>query len=368
LFDCKGAHVLIRGITFRHAANHAQQSAITLHGAADTLEDCVVERTSGVGVWFGAVDQKARRCVFQDNGELGFSGVRAHRLRVSDSLLRNNNTKGFNRNWEAGGAKIVLSRDVLIERTRVLDNRGPGLWFDIGNENCTVRNSLLATNEGAGIYYEISYGLRASDNVIVANGLATDARMWGVQGGISISSSANCSVQRNLLVANREGLSFREQGRTTPRIDRPSAGEEPIWNRNATITNNVIAENVVAQTAGWFAADDERHWPRLLQQSKSVASLEKLQIRFANNLYSVADAQRLIVWGPLWSRHVVYSQLGDVRRALGLERGSRVAPIPFRNYSARDFRLPAVSVAFRMNCYPRGEVPGVVLGKTAAEP
>jgi parallel beta-helix repeat protein len=333
-----------------------------LHGRGDVVEDCVVERTSGLGLWFAGPDQKARRCVIQDHGQLGFSALRAHGLRVSDCLVRNNNTKGFNREWEAGGAKIVLSRDVVIERSRFVDNRGTGVWFDIGDENCTVRNCLVADNEGAGIYYEISYGLRATDNVVIGNGLAPSARAWGAQAGISISSSPHCTVQRNLLVANREGFSFREQERTTPRIDGPPEKEEPISNRDETITNNLIADNVVAQTSGWFGTGDERHWPRALQQGKAESSLDKLNIRFANNLYAANAGQPLIVWGPLWGRHIVYSRLEDVRRALGFERGSRFAPARFGNYAARDFRLPKESEAFRMHCYPRGEVPGVLLG------
>ncbi len=71
LFDCQGAHVEIRGFGFRYAATHAQLGAVVLHGRGNVLEDCVVERTSGVGVVFQGTDQAARRCHFEENGALG---------------------------------------------------------------------------------------------------------------------------------------------------------------------------------------------------------------------------------------------------------------------------------------------------------
>jgi hypothetical protein len=48
---------------------------------------------------------------------------------------------------------------------------------------------------------------------------------------------------------------------------------------------------------------------------------------------------------------------------LNLEQGSKLAPINFRSYAERDFRLSPDSIAFRMKCYPHGEVPDVKLGK-----
>jgi len=38
---------------------------------------------------------------------MGFSASCAHRLRMQGCLIRNNNTKGFDRNWEAGGAQAL---------------------------------------------------------------------------------------------------------------------------------------------------------------------------------------------------------------------------------------------------------------------
>ena len=133
--------------------------------------------------------------------------------------MENNNTKGFDRGWEAGGDKLVLCRDAVLERSRFVRNRGNGIWFDIGNTNCTVRQCLIADNEDAGIFYEISFRLLAHDNVIVGNGFAATAGAWGAQAGISLSSSPGCVIERNLIAGNREGFNFREQTRSTPTIE-----------------------------------------------------------------------------------------------------------------------------------------------------
>jgi Right handed beta helix region len=373
IWDCKGDYVSLRGIHFRYAANPAQVGSVVFRGRGDVAEDCSFERMNGAGAAFVGPEQVARNCTFQDNGQLGFAAVRAHNLLFTGCTVRNNNTKGFNKQWEAGGDKIVLSRGVVLEKCRFIANHGSGIWFDIGNENCTVRNCLLADNEDAGLFYEISYGLQAHDNVAVGNGFATTRGAWGAQAGIVLSSSPNCVVTNNLLVANREGFNFREQARITARIDRPEPGyQEQIWNHDEQIRNNVIAYNHNAQTRGWFDVSDQRHWPRQLQEMKPKKaaapvegiSLESSHLDCSHNVFAREENQPLFIWGTTWLRHVDYSTLATVQSQLNLEKESQEFPLVFADYAKRDFRLPWNSVAFSMDCYPRGEVPDVSLGAT----
>lgn len=387
LWESRGDFVQVRGIRFRYAANRAQEAAVQLIGRGALAEDCVFERTNSIGASFTGPDQTARRCEFIDNGQMGFGAARAHNLRITDCLIRNNNIKNFSRGWEAGGDKIVLSRGVVLERSRFIGNRGNGIWFDIGNEDCTVRNCLIADNEDCGIFYEISYGLKAHDNVIIGNGFAAGRGAWGAASGISISSSPGCVIERNLIVGNKEGFNFREQRRTTPRLEQAKdTPEVAVWNHDETIRRNVLAYNRDAQTWGWFDIADERHWPRAIQEAKAETakptadiaadygaakdakdvppglSLEKLNIRFAENLYAVDEGQGLFHWGTTWKRHERYADVAAVRKALSLEQNSRVAPFVFADYLTRDFRIPRDSPALKMGCYPKGEVPGVRLG------
>lgn len=386
LWQVKGDYVTTRGLLFRYAANPAQSGAARFSGRGDEILDCVFERMNSIGATFLASDQIVRNCTFQDNGQLGFSANRAHNLRFSESLVRNNNVKNFSRGWEAGGDKIVFTRGATFERSRFLENRGNGIWFDIGNEDNTVQYCLIADNEDAGIFYEISYGLKAHDNVILGNGLSSGPGAWGAAAGIAISSSPGCIIERNLLVGNKEGFAFREQRRTTPKIDDlTGAPEVPIWNHDETIRNNTFAYNRDAAVWGWFDVNDERHWPAMMQEKKpdntqaaqDIAriygakddkgqpvglSLEKLNIKFENNLYAAADNQGVFNWGVQWKRNKKYTNLEDARRELGFEQSGLLAPFEFPNYLTRNFVIPAGSPAFKQRAYPRGPVPGVELG------
>jgi len=356
----KGDYVTVKGIRFRYAANRAQQGAVRFSGNHLTVADCVFEYTNSSGAEFAGTDITIRRCTFQHNGQLGFGANRAHRLLMTGCTVRNNNIKGFNRGWEAGGNKICLTRSAVFENSTFVENRGDGIWFDIGNEDCTVRNCLISSNEDAGIFYEISYGLHAHDNVIVNNGLADTSSAWGANAGISISSSPDCLIERNLLLGNKEGFTFREQTRSTPRID--SRRGEPVWNHDSTIRNNAIAYNRDAQTWGWFDVSDNRHWLAKLGNDAEAPCLEKLALTFKDNLYYADTGQELFNWGVTWKKCQRYSTLERVRAELNLEQGSALAPVMWCDFWALDLRVPAGSEAMKMGCYPRGEIPGVRLG------
>ena len=357
----KGDYVTVKGIRFRYAANRAQHGAVEFSGNHLTVEDCIFEYTNSSGAAFRGEDITVRRCTFQHNGQLGFGASRSHRLRITGCTVRNNNIKGYNRGWEAGGNKICLALGVVLENSTFVENRGNGIWFDIGNEDCTVRNCLIAYNEDAGIFYEISYGLHAHDNVIVGNGLAGTSGAWGASAGISISSSPDCLVERNLLLANKEGFNFREQMRSTPRIDNRKG--EPVWNHDHIIRNNVIALNRDAQTWGWFDIGDNRHWPAKAGEAAADGlSLEKLELTLRDNLYFAAPGAELFNWGVTWKKNTRYRSLEQVREELGLEQGSKSMEFIVNDFSALDFRVPADSPAVKMRCYPHGEVPGVRLG------
>ena len=384
IFRVEGDYVKLRGLRFRYAANMAQHGAIVLAGGHDTMEDCVIETMNASGATFTGEDAVVRRCVFRDNGQLGFGASRAHRLLFTQCLVENNNTKGFDRGWEAGGDKLVLCRDAVLEQSRFLRNRGNGVWFDIGNTNCTVRQCLIADNEDAGIFYEISFALLARDNVIVDNGFASTAGAWGAQAGISLSSSPSCLIERNLIVGNREGFNFREQTRSTPTIeDRKSRA---VWNHDQIIRNNVIVLNRDAQVWGWFDVKDSRHWPgsrAVPNQSGAEAkpgdiagayiaktsegqplglTLDKLQLRFENNIYLAAPGQGWFEWGTTWGRHKSYATLREFQSDLGIDSRSQVLDPSFTDVFQRDFRLRKETMSLLNEVYPRGPVPGVALG------
>jgi hypothetical protein len=386
IWRCEGAYVQLRGFRFRYAANAAQAGAVVLAGKHDLMEDCVIEATNSEGANFLGEDQTVRRSEFRDHGQFGFTANRAHRLLFTDCLVENNNTKNFSRGWAAGGTKLVFCRDVVIEKSRFVRNRGVGIWFDIGNENCSVQNCLVADNEDAGIFYEISYGLQAHDNVLIGNGFANTKGAWGAQAAICLSSSPGCVIERNLMIGNREGFNFREQMRTTPLIDEK--GEHAVWNHDEIIRCNLIALNRDAQVAGWFAVEDRRHWPARPAENPAVVeakapqdnlaaeyvakkqdgqplglTLEKLNLRFEKNVYFAAPERRLIQWGPTWMEHKWYDSVEEFQAALGLDEGGKVLEPKFADLLSRNLTLAPGADAAVKSCYPKGSIPGIVVGQ-----
>jgi parallel beta-helix repeat protein len=371
-------YVEVRGLHFRFAADAAQQGAVVLAGAHDLLEDCVIEEMNALGANFVGKQQIVRRCVFRDNGDFGFAANHAHQLLFTECLVENNNIKDFDRQWGAGGDKLVFCRDAILERSQFMHNRGTGIWFDIGDEHCTVRQCFIADNEDAGIYCEISYGLQAHDNVIIGNGFAENPGAWGGQAGISLSSSPNCVIERNLIVGNREGFDFREQHRTTPRIGRERQEEVPVWVHDELIRHNLIAFNRDAQIWGWFGVKDNRHWPATgtnrIAGAVAVAklgeperepkglTLEALRLRFEENIYFAVPGQGYFEWGPLWGRHKNYLSLSAFQADLGIDTGSRVLDPGFLDMLTRDYRLSRHTMDKLKQSYPQGPVPECVLG------
>lgn len=56
------------------------------------------------------------RCGFRDNGQMGFVASRVHRLPFADCWVENNNAKGVDRGWEAGGNKLARIAPRLLPR------------------------------------------------------------------------------------------------------------------------------------------------------------------------------------------------------------------------------------------------------------
>lgn len=385
-----GSHVQTCGLQFRYAANRAQQAMALFQGVHDLVEDCTFAWSNSTGASFRAEDITVRRCVFADNGQQGFTAVRAHRLHFDACTVQRNNVKNYPRGWEAGGDKIVLTRGAILEKSRFLKNHGSGIWFDISNADCTVRNCLIADNEDAGIFYEISYGLHAHDNVVVGNGLAKTKGAWAADGGICLSSSPGCLIERNLILGNEQGFCFREQNRMTLRIDDTKGAEVPIWNHDEVIHNNLIVNNHTAQVQGWFDIATERHWPKAIQtghvaggaakddwaagyQSRrdgvpAGLSLEDLKITLQDNVYAHDPNQPLFIWGANWKRKQEFKDLPSLARALGFEgQRSRLLPAFPVDLAKRDFRLSREFLALARHAYPQGQVPDCALGIAEAE-
>lgn len=368
VWDVEGDHVRLRGLRFRHNApsTSADAAALRVRGDHAVIEDCIFEQAV-IGAAMLGDSQSMRRCRFENNEQLGLIARSADGLRLTDLAVTNNGAG----HTDGGGVRILRSRQVVIDWSRIRSNFGPGLVIGDASEQCIVQDSLLADNRGAGVVADSAFGVQIEGNVILANGLATTGEAPMGRAGVVLSSSVESSVRRNLILGNAEGVAYVDRPRQVRRID----GDQPqwIWPREIQVRNNTIAHNRDAQIAGWFDVADERNWParmqvrgvgefRLTERGPVGLSLESMQLVHESNVYAVSAGQRFATWGMTGRRQKHYASLGAFRADLELEDQSLQVELPFAGPHELDLRLPRNSPAMLLKAYPAGEVPGVRLG------
>src|SRR6185295_4962399 len=122
-----------------------------------------------------------------------------------------NNTAGYLWQWEAGGTKFALTRNLVVRNNFVHHNYGPGLGTDINNIDTLYEANTVSDNEQAGIFHEISYRATIRYNTVARNGYAYHAWLWGA--GIQIAASPDVEVHDNTLVDNAHGIAAIQQNR-----------------------------------------------------------------------------------------------------------------------------------------------------------
>ncbi|MGB8352835.1 MAG: right-handed parallel beta-helix repeat-containing protein [Chthoniobacteraceae bacterium] len=243
LLDTNGQNfIVIEGIKFCHCANEPQEKAmVRLSGGSNCLvKDCQAQWASGAGITVTGTDQLLQSSQFNNNGQLGIHSSKSVRLRVEHCETSRNNLhpgKTFNPAWEAGGNKFSRSQGCVVDGHRADDNHGPGIWFDVDNENATIINSLCTRNM-IGIQYEISYTALIANNVCVNQALHKgDITGPPVLQGIYISSSAGCKVFNNTCYGNPKG------GIDVSGPVRGDGAGRPVYSYANLIYNNIVAEN-----------------------------------------------------------------------------------------------------------------------------
>lgn len=373
-------YIIIRRIRFERGANGPQggQALVKVRGNNCLVEDCSMSQAAATGFGLSGRNNIVRRCVFNNNGQQGFTVSSSVDCRLEDcESSYNNNTpdKAFSTNWEAGGNKIARSYRLVIDRHTAHYNNGDGIWLDISNNECEVKNCLCTNNRRSGIFWEISFVAYIHDNVLMGNSAQ----------GILLAESKGPIVERNIMIGNTNGLTFRDMLRTTsPAVDSLLIRdkEEAIWNHNEVVKNNILAFNHNSQVRGAFLNKIERMVPAALQKRETGShsidpmvlaakdyqardeqgqpvglSLEKLNIKVDNNFYWGGTVPDLYQWGDL-----KFQTLDQVKENLKFEENGKIIDPQFADWKNLDLRVRKESPLLKLGCYPQGEIPGVKLG------
>lgn len=380
------SHIQIQGLNFEHCANRLQQAAVNFReGTNNLIEDCVISRTAMVGLCMAGDNHVVRRCVMNHNGQQGFSSSGSENVLIEDSETSYNNCipwKRVNVGFQAGGFKVAVAHKVKFLRHTSVGNYGPGLWFDISNDEMEVANSFVADNQAfGGVMNEISNRIHVHDSVMINN----------KGGGVLIAESPGALIERNIMISNDDGVNFRDMRRSTRQVSivdgRSVKGQTAaIWNHDEVVRNNIFVNNTRAQVNfGINGINANRQIPERLQQrnapGKKAAtdqatrdaeayqdksgvpqpvglSLEKLNFALNGNVYWGSETVPLMAWRGLLN----YQNLQDLRAGEGFEKDGVVLDPQFADWKNLDLRVPADSPLVKMGCYPRGEVPGIKLG------
>ena len=176
-FTQKAADITIRYLTITGFVAPNNQGVVN-HDSGDgwVIEHNTIQNNSGAGTMAGARQQVRDNCL-RNNGQYGMNAYQAGNgivgLVVEGNEIVGNNTD----DWEArmpgcgctGGVKFWAVNGADVRNNWVHDNRGPGLWADINNNDVLIENNLIEANDGEAVFYEASYNLILRKNTIRNN-------------------------------------------------------------------------------------------------------------------------------------------------------------------------------------------------------
>ena len=144
-------------------------------GANWTISNNWIHHNDGAGLFIGTNNVATHNCL-ERNGQYGFQGAGSNLL-IDRNEISNNNTA----DWEAhvegcgctGGGKFWDVDGATITNNYVHDNFSVGLWADTNDRAFEFSGNYISGNWAQGIFYEISYNAKITNNTFVGNGLVT---------------------------------------------------------------------------------------------------------------------------------------------------------------------------------------------------
>ncbi|MGB4812499.1 MAG: right-handed parallel beta-helix repeat-containing protein [Methylophilaceae bacterium] len=223
--------ITLDGLLFEHSNTSisGRGGAVTIIGNDNVIRNVTVRHTDLAGIQTVGDRNQLLNSIANYNGQMGVT-MRGANNRVIGVEASHNNTRGFNKWWEAGGFKFVgdggLHNSEIVNNVAI-DNQGDGIWFDWQNKHNLIKGNVAAYNTGFGIHYELSQFGKIENNYVYGNG----------QRGIFLRDSANCEISNNMVIANGlEGIVAVYTGQ------KDGKGVE-FGSENAIVTSNVVGWN-----------------------------------------------------------------------------------------------------------------------------
>jgi parallel beta-helix repeat protein len=233
VFHMAQPYVSLRGFSFRHSNTSAfmpQGAAVEL-SSHSTIGECDIQYMDFAGLSMGYQQDGALalNCNVSNNGNSGINAVSSTNFLISKTKMNYNNSRNFNPLWHAGGFKAATRANGTIVDSEVAFNAGSGIWFDFCDSGrpISVRSNYVHDNgpKEAAVFIEVS-----SNAVVLNNVITNNARR-----GVYVSASHIVSVVNNTIAGTTDRSAIEVAG--MPRA-------------NATLTDNVVQNNIISAAGG----------------------------------------------------------------------------------------------------------------------
>lgn len=190
-------NLVVRGITFQHAASNFREAAVDIVDQDDVLlEDVVVTWNGQTGVALKGSRLMVRDAEIVHNGSSGLTGYQTRDTTIIDTSTSYNNWRGLAggyTSWEVGNKFLYTHRLTLVRHTSV-GNASRGMWFDTDAVDVTISDSRFCENLTDGLFLEAVQGpFSVLDSRFCANG----------RYGIMTSATENLTLVGNKVEGNR---------------------------------------------------------------------------------------------------------------------------------------------------------------------
>ncbi|MBO9998277.1 MAG: right-handed parallel beta-helix repeat-containing protein [Cyanobacteria bacterium SID2] len=219
-----GHHWVIERNTIRYAKSLGLDCGSEGRYDIDGLEQPIPE-----GVGYHVV----RDNMITDNGCGGLAGWKQTGSFIAHNIIERNNRLGFTAP-ETGGIKVHEFIDGQIVGNVIRNNECFGIWVDNVYRGARVSRNLVLNNRGAGIFMEMGGGPALVDNNIVA--------FTSLGEGIYTHDASGVTVAHNWLQGNTHfGVYMRTV--TDRQFDRGDGTREEVATRGQRIFGNVFIDN-----------------------------------------------------------------------------------------------------------------------------